>query len=237
LRLASYGMGEQHWRCPACNALIPPSRREAHVDLWCEPTPTSPHPQSATVAVAAAAAAAAEPTKEVLPRWQQLPSGQSVASWSGTRAQSMLDVRLGLGVGGGGRAAGGAGPLPLRFEQRSVFDHGSSTAGALWRAELLLAEWCAAEVLAGTRGGAAGARQGSGGGSPLRVLELGCGAAPAAGLACVAMGCDVLLTDLAAVLPLVEANLQLNAAALAEARRHSGSRGAGGLSRSSCVRR
>ena len=38
-----------------------------------------------------------------------------------------------------------------------------------------------------------------------RVVELGCGVAPAAGMACLARGCDVLFTDLANVLPYVEA--------------------------------
>ena len=35
---------------------------------------------------------------------------------------------------------------------------------------------------------------------PLRVLELGCGVAPAAGMACLGVGCDVLFTDLPQVL-------------------------------------
>jgi hypothetical protein len=54
---------------------------------------------------------------------------------------------------------------------------------------LLLAEWCCKELSSRARG--------AGG---LRVLELGCGAAPAAGLACIAIGCSVLMTDLPPVL-------------------------------------
>ena len=78
--------------------------------------------------------------------------------------------------------------------------------------------------------GGGGGRARPGGGA-MRVLELGCGVAPAAGLACVALGCDVVLTDLAKVLPLLEANLRLNAPALTAARRAAG---AAPLSRGSC---
>jgi hypothetical protein len=92
-------------------------------------------------------------------------------------------------------------PLTLRFEQQSVFGE-TSTGGALWRAELLLAEWCIRELR----------------GSPGWVIELGCGVAPAAGLVCAALGCDVVFTDLQKVLPLTEANLRLNVSALSQAR-------------------
>ena len=135
----------------------------------------------------------AEPTPEPAPelalgRQSGEPTATRVAGW-GSKLQSMATVSL-LGL-----------PLTLRFEQQSVFGE-TSTGGALWRAELLLAEWCIRELR----------------GSPGWVIELGCGVAPAAGLACAALGCDVVFTDLLKVLPLTEANLRLNVNAVSQAR-------------------
>ena len=148
----------------------------------------------------------AEPTPEPAPepaleRQAEEPTAARVAGW-GSKLQSMATVSL-LGL-----------PVTLRFEQQSVFGE-TSTGGALWRAELLLAEWCIRELR----------------GSPGWVIELGCGVAPAAGLACAALGCDVVFTDLLKVLPLTEANLRLNANALSQARADAS---ATPLSRASC---
>lgn len=154
-------------------------------------------------------AAASEPEPEPEPKLEAAagPSAARVAGW-GSRLQSMATVTLTDG-------------LTLQFEQQSVFGD-TSTGGALWRAELLLAEWCIRELKGKPPATAL---------APRRVLELGCGVAPAAGLACVALGCDVVLTDLGKVLPLLEANLRLNAMALAAAR---ASCYASPLSRASC---
>jgi len=46
---------------------------------------------------------------------------------------------------------------------------------------------------------------------PPSLLELGCGAAPAAGLASLALGYNVIFTDLPVVLPSTRRNLELNA--------------------------
>lgn len=43
-----------------------------------------------------------------------------------------------------------------------------------------------------------------------RVLELGCGACPVAGITARSLGCDVLFTDLKPLIPLIEANIRLN---------------------------
>lgn len=92
-------------------------------------------------------------------------------------------------------------PLRLRFEQQPA-DCPAGTGGSLWQSELLLAEWCLCEL---ALAGAHAERS-----TPLKVLELACGAAPAAGLACISLGCNVLMTDLASVLSYTEANLRLN---------------------------
>lgn len=95
--------------------------------------------------------------------------------------------------------------ISLSFQQQSIF--GSiSTGGALWHSELVLAEYCAKEEFSPS------------GLHPARVLELGCGVAPCAGLVCLAKGCDVLFTDLRSVLPFVEGNIRLNHAAVVAAR-------------------
>lgn len=85
--------------------------------------------------------------------------------------------------------------LEFVFEQQSVFGD-CDTGGALWFSEIVVAEWLA--------------RRGPGRG---RLLELGCGAAPAAGLAAFAAGWDVVFTDVAAVLPSTRRNIEVNAAA------------------------
>jgi len=55
-----------------------------------------------------------------------------------------------------------------------------------------------------------------------RVLELGCGGAPLAGLAAAALGCDCTLSDLPPVAPLADANCRRNLRALDAARRARG---------------
>ena len=87
--------------------------------------------------------------------------------------------------------------LRFTFEQQSVWGS-CDTGGALWFSEVVLAEWlCAREAPA-----------------PTSVLELGCGAAPVAGLAAYAMGARVLFTDVDAVLPQARRNIELNAGAM-----------------------
>ena len=49
---------------------------------------------------------------------------------------------------------------------------------------------------------------------PLRVIELGCGVAPAAGMACLGVGCDVLFTDLPQVRHTTSHLIKYTAAAL-----------------------
>jgi len=104
-------------------------------------------------------------------------------------------------------------PLRLELQEQSVFGE-LGTGGAVWAAGVLLAEWCARELRAEATERAASAASG---GRRLAVLELGCGAAPCAGIACAALGCDVLLTDLAPVLPFAAANARRNAGAAAGA--------------------
>jgi predicted nicotinamide N-methyase len=90
--------------------------------------------------------------------------------------------------------------LQLSFEERSIFSR-TSTGGALWKSELLLAEYVLHNC---------SPRQ--------RVLELGCGAAPCAGLAAASINCNILMTDISDVCSLAEVNLRRNAAAVQEAR-------------------
>jgi predicted nicotinamide N-methyase len=76
----------------------------------------------------------------------------------------------------------------------------------LWFAELVLAEWMAstAPVCRDKQ------RQ--------IVLELGCGVAPVAALCSLSMGYDVVLTDLASVLPYAQRNVELNCQQLVKIR-------------------
>ena len=97
--------------------------------------------------------------------------------------------------------------LHLSFQQQSVFGE-LSTGGAIWRSELVLAEWCATVIPR-----IAAARE-----LPPLVVELGCGVAPAAGLQALALGASVLFTDLSTVLPFTEANLRLNSSAVSALR-------------------
>lgn len=111
-------------------------------------------------------------------------------------------------------------PLRLRFEQQSIFGP-VGTGGALWQSELLLAEWCINELAGEAKRCLHQDRctsQPLGVGVRPRVLELACGVAPVAGLACIGLGCDVLMTDLARVLRFTEANLRLNHDAVVAAR-------------------
>ena len=64
-----------------------------------------------------------------------------------------------------------------------------------------------------------------------RSVELGCGVAPAAGMTCLALGAAVYFTDLAEVLPFVEANVRLNGDRISTLRARAGH---APLSRSSC---
>ena len=110
--------------------------------------------------------------------------------------------------------------LRLAFQQQSIFGE-LSTGGAIWRSELVLAEWCAATIphISVVRE------------RPPLVLELGCGVAPAAGLQSLALGASVVFTDLSSVLPFAEANVRLNCGAVNDARR---ARDRGDVSRSCC---
>ena len=169
------------YTCPVCAAVVAAARRAAHEEFWCDGPGSD-----------GAATEEAEPEPEPEPEPGQgggHPSGLAVAGMAAV-VQSMVAVEL-VGT-----------PLHLRFEQQSVFGsvrfmhsphlmhlvprqspsplsrgraggRQASTGGALWRAELMLAEWCVRELSAK----AGGQRPGGG---PLRVLELGCGAAPAA---------------------------------------------------------
>ena len=117
----------------------------------------------------------------------------------------------------------GGPPPPLQFELQSVFGD-CSTGAALWTAELLLGEWCLRE-LSRSRGHE-GANKLPGrlplssapAPAPARVLELGCGVAPAAGLACLCAGADVVLSDLAELTSFTERNVRRNYAAVVAAR-------------------
>lgn len=92
--------------------------------------------------------------------------------------------------------------LKLSFEEISVWSSGTSTGGALWKSELLLAEWVIRRSL-----------------SPSDiVLELGCGACPAAGMTASAMGCTAIMSDVANVVSLAETNLKRNALNVTKAR-------------------
>ena len=75
---------------------------------------------------------------------------------------------------------------------------------------MLLAEWVCRELSAAALR-AARAPPAARARAP-RVLELGCGGAPLAGLAAAALGCAVTLSDLAAVAPLAAANSSGSAA-------------------------
>jgi predicted nicotinamide N-methyase len=99
-------------------------------------------------------------------------------------------------------------PVPLRFNVQHVFGS-NCTGGGLWHSELVLAEWCVQEIC--LRSPLASERM-------PRVLELGCGACPVAGVAALALGCDVLFTDLKPLLPLVETNIRLNSPVVVAAR-------------------
>ena len=221
--------------CSACGDLVARHRLENHALHWCAARAgadddsedgssdeeqmqrvremiagvrtASPPPSERVITKGIAPEPQPEPEQgpqQLLEAQREEPSAARVAGW-GSKLQSMATVTL-LGL-----------PLTLRFEQQSVFGD-TSTGGALWRAELLLAEWCIRELQA----------QGPTNGW---VVELGCGVAPAAGLACAALGADVLFTDLAKVLPLTEANLRLNVAALSQARSDAN---ASPFSRASC---
>lgn len=99
-------------------------------------------------------------------------------------------------------------PLKLSFAEQSVFgDFG--TGGGLWHCELVMAELCLERL--------ARQRQSSQSG-PTQVIELGCGVAPAAGLACLSAGCDVLFTDVEAILPLTEDNIRRNCPPIVQSR-------------------
>ena len=114
---------------------------------------------------------------------------------------------------------------PLSFEQQSLFGE-LSTGGALWTAELLLGEWCLREFATTVQ-----REQEQEGKKPLspppgiparnrpfRILEVGCGVAPAAGLACLCAGASVLFTDLEALLSYTERNVRRNYGAVVAAR-------------------
>uniref|UniRef100_A0A7S1NIU1 C2HC zinc finger plants domain-containing protein n=1 Tax=Eutreptiella gymnastica TaxID=73025 RepID=A0A7S1NIU1_9EUGL len=103
----------------------------------------------------------------------------------------------------------GSMPLSFRLEQQDIFGP-LSTGGALWAGELVLAEWLVLELehLRGKRSQD----------WPLKVVELGCGSCPVAGMVAAALGCrEVVLTDLREVLPAVRHNVGLNRSALVEA--------------------
>ncbi|GMI27125.1 hypothetical protein TeGR_g7768 [Tetraparma gracilis] len=101
-----------------------------------------------------------------------------------TRARSVTSATLSSG-------------LRLSFLEVSVFASGTATGGALWASSLLLAEWAL--------------RHAGGGGA---VLELGCGACPAAGIAAASRGAPTVMTDRGGVVELAEANLRRNLAAV-----------------------
>ena len=120
--------------------------------------------------------------------------------------------------------------LELELEQQSVWGE-CDTGGALWFSELVLAEWLARR--AKTSSVAAADDDGGGVGHdddplptrslpplpPTRgqrtVLELGCGAAPVAGMVAFSLGAHVVLSDQSKLLPSARRNLELNHARLA----------------------
>jgi hypothetical protein len=114
-------------------------------------------------------------------------------------------------------------PMALKFEQQSVFGD-AGTGGGVWHSELIMAQRCVREVSSRPKSSS----------RPLRVLELGCGVAPAAGLVSLAMGCDVLFTDMEHLLPHVEANIRLNHSSIVQLREERGLPFSGAISRSSC---
>jgi predicted nicotinamide N-methyase len=180
------------WQCPACGAAITIERRSAHRKHWCPALDDDDDDAPAPEASRTPAAAA-----------PSLSFATAPASTSTTHARV-------ASIG-----------LDLEFACQSIFG-AVSTGGALWRSELVLAEWCAREL----RLGAIGAHT-----RAPRVLELGCGVAPAAGMTCLALGASVHFTDLAEVLPFVEANVRLNGDRISTLRARAGH---APLSRSSC---
>jgi predicted nicotinamide N-methyase len=74
---------------------------------------------------------------------------------------------------------------------------------ALWKSELLLAEWILRE-LSGTIATPITEDQ------PVVVVELGCGACPAAGMVAAAMGAITIMTDRTEVVKLAEVNIRRN---------------------------
>ena len=109
--------------------------------------------------------------------------------------------------------------LALSFEELSVFASDTSTGGALWKSELLLAEWMIQEVTTNTKDdddtpSIINSR------SNLVVVELGCGACPAAGMTAAAMGYgQSIMTDRPEVVKLAEVNLRRNIENISKARR------------------
>ena len=91
----------------------------------------------------------------------------------------------------------------FEFEEISVFASNTSTGGALWKSELLLAEWILRE-LSGTISTPITEDQ------PVVVVELGCGACPAAGMVAAAMGAITIMTDRTEVVKLAEVNIRRN---------------------------
>lgn len=114
-------------------------------------------------------------------------------------------------------------PIDLKFEQQSIFGE-VGTGGGVWHSELIMAEMCVRELHKFVKRTI----------RPLRVLELGCGVAPAAGLVSLALGCDVLLTDMGHILPHVEANIRLNHSSVVQIREERGIPSNGLISRISC---
>ena len=114
-------------------------------------------------------------------------------------------------------------PISLKFEQQSVFSD-LGTGGGVWHSELVLAEKCVSDLGEWCTTSS----------KPPRVLELGCGVAPVAGLVCLAIGCDVLMTDMEIVIGHIEANIRLNHEAIVNSRQLRGRSLNGVLSRSSC---
>ncbi len=198
--------------CPACGGCFAVARRAAHDSLWC-PALDDDHDQGDSPTAAAIAANPPPHTSPPPAAALAAPSLLAVAATSASCAgtvealiQSTADVL----------------PAPLRFQQQSIFG-ALSTGGALWPSELVLAEWVGIHLRGPNDGRATSSPP-----PPRRVIELGCGVAPAAGLCALALGCDVLFSDMPPVLPFVEANIRLNHGAVSDAR------GQAHLARSTC---
>lgn len=173
------------FECSACGETISETRRAQHEELWCEAIVSDDDSTSV------------DNNNDNFGPGELVVMAHDLGDLN-TKVHKITHVKLSSG-------------LELSFEEISVFSSGTSTGGALWKSELLLAEWVIREVTGG-----------------VVVLELGCGACPAAGMAAAAMGAVSIMSDKAEVVKLAEVNLRRNSANVGKAR---GGKGATMLAR------